>query len=203
MKKTRDLLIRHFNVDDLRDLCFRMSIYADQFPQTLHAFTRELVLYIDRNELWDKLLVVAAEMRPKVDWSYLENYQNRSIPAPIEPGDVAAPSGRNFREHAAILIDLLTIMPGWEEESNRYSFLMLNGMEGFEQGVELEGSRRDAAVNLLAAILRFQGSDPQFVAETCANLYTALAATGLFSYAKRREFVAEAAALRNLFKNGN
>lgn len=200
MKKTRDLLIRHFNVDDLRDLCFRMSIYADQFPQTLHAFTRELVLYIDRNELWDKLLVVANEMRPKVDWSYLEAYQKTGQAAELGPGVVAAVTEKSFREHASILIDLLTIMPGWEEESNRHSFLLLNGMQGFEEGVDLDGSRRDAAANLLAAILRFQGSDPQFVAETCANLYAALAATGLFSFAKRREFAAEANALRNLFQ---
>ena len=203
MKRTRDLLIRHFNVEDLRDLCFRMSIYADQFPQTLHAFTRELVLFIDRNVLWDKLMLAAAEMRPKVDWSYLELYRRTqpamAVPVGALPGAPVTASRKSFREHASVLIDLLTIVPGWEEEANRHSFLLLNGMESFEENVELEGSRRDAAANLLASSLRFEKSDPQFVAETCATLYDALVTTGLFSFAKRAEFMAEALALRGLY----
>lgn len=197
MKRTRDLLVRHFSVEDLRDLCMALNVSPDTFPQTLSAFARELVLYVDRLDLWPVFAKAVKEVRPKVDWAYLNDQLGMSVvqPQPAQIGNVPA-IPKTLRQHAAALIHLLQALPDWETEPERRAFLVLNNLEGIEDGCNLGGSRRDSAASLMSAILRFKDADPQFTADSLATLYEAAAATGLFSAPKRVELEREAAALR-------
>jgi len=67
----RQLLSHHFSLDELKTLCFDLEIEYDNIPgeQTRDAFSRELILYAIRNGLTLKLIVLAINSRPKVDWS--------------------------------------------------------------------------------------------------------------------------------------
>ena len=88
-------------------------------------------------------------------------------------------------------------LPDWDTEPERRAFLIANDLEGIEGGCELGGSRRDAALSLLSAILRFKDADPWFTADSLATLYEAAAVTtGLFSAPKRAELEREAVILR-------
>lgn len=198
MKRTRDLLVRYFGVEDLRDLCLALNVSPDIFPQTLSAFARELVLHVDRVDLWPVFAKAAKEMRPKVDWSHLDARLGSVVVAPPPPsqiGNIPAIT-KTLRQHANALIHLLQALPDWETEPERRAFLVLNNLEGIEDGCNLGGSRRDSAASLMSAILRFKDADPQFTTDSLATLYEAAAATGLFSAPKRAELEREAAALR-------
>lgn len=200
MKKTRDLLVRIFTVEDLRDLCMTLGVAPDDFPQTLSPFARELVLYVDRLNLWAAFAKAAKEMRPRADWSHLDARSGAATVTQASPqlvGNVPdIPKTRTLRQHAKALIDLLAALPDWETEPERRAFLVLNNLESIEDGCALGGSRKDAASSLVSAILRFKDADPWFMADTLATLYEAAAATGLFSALKRAELEREAAALR-------
>lgn len=205
MKQTRDLLVRLFSVSDLRDLCQAMRLEPDDFPQTLSAFARELVLHVDRLDLWASFAAAVREARPRADWSYLD--VRLGVPAPL-PQPQQLPSADNsgnvpeiaaaktLRRHATALINILVSLPDWDAESDRRDFLVLNNLEAIEGGCNLRGSRRDAALSLLSAILRFRNSDPRFVADSLATLYETAAATGIFSALKQAELEREAATLR-------
>ena len=201
LRTTRDRLIRSFNVDELRDLCLLLGLSSDNFPPTLSAFARDLTLYIHRAGMWAEFAEAVKGMRPSVDWSYI----NTSGSAAAQPAAQPAVSGKlpeeekpqkTARQHAGILIDLLAALPEWDTEPERRAFLVVNNLQGIEDGCDLHGSRRDAAVSLMSAILRFNEADPWFVSDSFAALYDAAATTGLFSAPKRVELAREAAALR-------
>jgi hypothetical protein len=67
----RQLLSHYFSLDELKTLCFDLEIEYDNIPgeQTRDAFSRELILYAIRNGLTLKLIVLAINSRPKVNWS--------------------------------------------------------------------------------------------------------------------------------------
>lgn len=208
MKQTRDMLVRLFSVSELRDLCLAMGFAPDDFPQGLSAFARELVLHIDRLDLWASFAKAAKEARPRADWSYLDARPAKETAAVVRPrpgqdgNDPAIPAAaaaapKTLRQHAKALVYVLAALPDWDTEPERRAFLIANDLEGIEGGCELSGSRRDAALSLLSAILRFKDADPWFTADSLATLYEAAAATtGLFSAPKRAELEREATVLR-------
>lgn len=67
----RQLLSHSFSLDDLKTLSFDLDIEYDNIPgeKTRDAFSRELILYAKRNGLLLKLIVLAVNNRPLVDWS--------------------------------------------------------------------------------------------------------------------------------------
>lgn len=196
------MLVRLFSVDELRDLCLALDVPHEDFPQARSSFARELVLYIDRMDMWAKFAQVARGMRPQADWSYLDSHLVVSAapavqtPPPLVVNSGNVPAIKTLRQHATVLINLLVALPDWDAESDRRDFLVLTNLEAIEGGCDLGGSRRDAALSLLSAILRFKNSDPRFVADSMATLYETAAATGVFSTAKQAELEQEAAALR-------
>ena len=67
----RQLLSRHFSLDELNTLCFDLGLEWENVPgqHTLDAKSRELIRYIIRKGLILKLIVMVVERRPEVDWS--------------------------------------------------------------------------------------------------------------------------------------
>lgn len=212
MKQTRDMLVRHFSLEDLRDLAFQMGIFPDTFPQTLSPFARELVLYVVRNEMWGRLLREGKVMRPSIDWSGVEAHANReagNVPehsaggsqAQADPNPLPLPIVVDFQVHAARLIDLIASLPDWETAAERQDWVVLHGLRLMGQGVDFGGTRREAASRLITAILLFETSDPGFVAESFAAIYSAIIDSGLLSAPKRRLLTREAQTLRNWANN--
>jgi hypothetical protein len=65
----RDLLDGYFSEDDLRDLCFEMSIDYDNLPGSgKRNKARELVLYCEHRNITADLIARCREQRPHADW---------------------------------------------------------------------------------------------------------------------------------------
>ncbi len=89
----RDLIHAHFNLDELRELCFRLGIGYDDLPgETLSARTRELVLRLDRERRLDDLLNFCAHFRPRTEWPDL------SVPVDLEAAPPFTAPERNPRQ---------------------------------------------------------------------------------------------------------
>ena len=62
------LLVRHFNLSELKDLCFELSISYEELPNsTISEFARELILYCERHSLEGCLAEVMCHARPLDD----------------------------------------------------------------------------------------------------------------------------------------
>lgn len=213
MKKTRDILVRHFGLEDLRDLSFSMGVFPDSFPQTVSPFARELVLHVSRNQMWRIFLREAKAMRPSLDWSHVEAHARReagNIPEeeakpqePSDPAPVPLPIVAivDFQVHASRLIDLIASLPEWETAAERQDWVVRGGLRLMGQGIDFGGTRREAASRFITAVLLFEGIDPGFVAETFAAVYDAIVESGLFSAPKRKLLASEAQTLRNWAAN--
>lgn len=68
--KLHKLIDKHFNGEDLRTLCFYLSMDYDTLPASgKSAKARELVQKCDREDELDKLLQECQGLRPKADWT--------------------------------------------------------------------------------------------------------------------------------------
>ncbi len=93
LTQIRDLIHNHFDLEELRELCFRLGIRYDDLPgETLSARTRELVLRLDRERRLDDLLNFCAHLRPKTEWPDL------SVPVDLEAAPPSAAPERNPRQ---------------------------------------------------------------------------------------------------------
>lgn len=64
-----DLITRHFNLEELRTLCFELGIPFDELGgQGLRGVARELLLYVQRRDRWPELLAALRIERPSVLW---------------------------------------------------------------------------------------------------------------------------------------
>ena len=64
-----DLLTRHFNLEELRTLCFELGIPFDELGgQGLRGVSRELLLYVQRRDRLPELLTALTVERPSVAW---------------------------------------------------------------------------------------------------------------------------------------
>lgn len=61
-------LIQHFNLEELRMLCFSLDIQHEEFTGTLSPFARELIVYCARREMLRQLIKACKEARPHVYW---------------------------------------------------------------------------------------------------------------------------------------
>lgn len=63
----RQILVEHFNLDDLRDLCFQLNINDEEVPgNTLSGKARELVQYCDRHHRLHDLKEKISQARPNL-----------------------------------------------------------------------------------------------------------------------------------------
>lgn len=68
-KALLDLMARHFNLEEVRTLCFELGIgYEDLGGEGLRGKLRELILHADRRNLLDELLDALRRERPAVAW---------------------------------------------------------------------------------------------------------------------------------------
>jgi hypothetical protein len=65
----REALLRHFNLDELRILCFDLGVdFEDIAGDTFASKTTELVVYFQRRGLLHKLVERVRESRPDIEW---------------------------------------------------------------------------------------------------------------------------------------
>ena len=63
------LLVKHFDLDGLRGLCFDLKVdYDDLAGETKSAKARELVKHYYRTGLLDDLYHTGKHLRPQADW---------------------------------------------------------------------------------------------------------------------------------------
>ena len=113
--KLRDLLVNHFEDDELEDLCFDLDLpYSDLKGDTRKSKARELVKYFDnRNEL-SVLVAKCQELRPNVVW---EESQLSDISVedndPVTPLLDMSPSNLRYGPGFSGFVDLSE--PNWSE----------------------------------------------------------------------------------------
>lgn len=68
------MLVRHFNLEELRDLCFSMGINYDELSgDNLSGKARELIAYVERRSRLQELIRVARAQRPLAAWGPIES----------------------------------------------------------------------------------------------------------------------------------
>lgn len=115
-KALLDLMARHFNLEEVRTLCFELGIgYEDLGGEGLRGKLRELILHADRRNLLDELLDALRRERPAVAWPAAVDLS----PPATEPG-----TGERDRHHNTIIVhDIINstaaIGPGATADSGR------------------------------------------------------------------------------------
>lgn len=74
--KLRKLLIDHFDLQDLQDLCFDLGVDFDNLGggNRKAEKIRELILYMEKRFFLSELVAVVAEARPNVTWPEFQSY---------------------------------------------------------------------------------------------------------------------------------
>lgn len=153
------LLLTHFNEEELKTLCLGLGVDYDDLPATGRSNkARELVTYLKRRDRLAELRVAVTNARPNAVWPVIP-------PAPQSP--LPAPSGRWQLDPAdrARLIDLLVARPEFRTEDRRDAFIeeMLAGSprKGHIQGqISLSGPPRQFAGHLLTVLTQFGQDEP-------------------------------------------
>lgn len=92
----RDLIHKHFDLGEFKDLCFGLGVLYDDLPgegQGLAARILELVLYCNRNGLMEHLVALCQQRRSHANWPTLENALQQAASRVF-----VAPTGRNPRQ---------------------------------------------------------------------------------------------------------
>ena len=83
-----EAILYTFNLEELKDLCFRLGINYDHLAgDTLPAKTRELLQHLERINRLPELLANLRQLRPQTDW---ERYH------PAEPDAVSPFKGLHY-----------------------------------------------------------------------------------------------------------
>lgn len=86
-----DLLVRVFDLEELSDLCFRLSLSLDDIPGSgRRGKARELVLLLDRTDRLAELRDAVTALRPKVAWPEIP-ITNQSQ-SPPDTGEATRPT---------------------------------------------------------------------------------------------------------------
>lgn len=98
----RNLLKKHFDEQDLQDLCFDLQVDYENLANTSRKDSkiRELILYMEKRLLLADLVKVARSHRPQVDWpSFPEQTKSVSYsPAHGLTGSVYSPVPTGFTD---------------------------------------------------------------------------------------------------------
>lgn len=82
LSNLRKTIVERFNEGELQTLCFDLGLDYDDLPGVAKSDkARELVEYLDRRGLLNKLLQLVKELRPRVDWDHISGLQNDILPA--------------------------------------------------------------------------------------------------------------------------
>lgn len=68
--RLRNLIFKHFNKSELKDLCFDLGVNYDELQnsESTKDAARELVAYLDRRNRLSDLVARCYQLRPKVKW---------------------------------------------------------------------------------------------------------------------------------------
>lgn len=69
LPKIRKLLTEFYNMEELRRLCFDLGINHENFPQTIESFVRELLIYANRHNKLNELIIEAQQINSTPPWS--------------------------------------------------------------------------------------------------------------------------------------
>jgi hypothetical protein len=64
----RQLIDKNFNAEELKTLCFDLSVDYERFPESKDARVRELIAYMIRTNRLHDLLQALVQQRPNEDW---------------------------------------------------------------------------------------------------------------------------------------
>lgn len=85
----RNLIRTHFDLGEVKDLCFDLGISYDDLPgdgEGKAGRVRELVTHCERNGLVEHLLALCQQRRPRVNWPVLKDFtQQAAAPVFIAP----------------------------------------------------------------------------------------------------------------------
>ncbi len=89
LAKLRQTLADLFSENDLRNLCFDLSVDYENLPAVGKSDkVRELIDHFKRRQRLNVLLVAVLEQRPNIDWQLLAVEEVASVqPSPFSPGD--------------------------------------------------------------------------------------------------------------------
>jgi V8-like Glu-specific endopeptidase len=153
------LLLQHFDEQELIHLCFKLGVdYADLPATGRGNKARELVTYLDRRDRLDELRTAVMQQRPHVAWP--AGATAIAQPQPASPGRwQLRPEDRSH------LIDLLIARPEFRLAERRDAFIeeMLAGSprKGHIQGqINLDGPPRQFAGHLLNVLTQFGQDEP-------------------------------------------
>jgi hypothetical protein len=73
----RQILVDHFDDDELKTLCFELQIeYADLPSASRKGKARELVTYLERRDRLPELVEIGKAMRPNAPWESLSKVES-------------------------------------------------------------------------------------------------------------------------------
>ncbi len=155
------LLVRHFDAEDLRTLCFKLGVDYDSLPaQGKENKARELALHLERRNRLDELQIAVAIERPNIAWP--------QPPAGAPPPAAAsgAPTGINLnRTDFDRLVGILAAMPEFRSETTRIDFLD-DVFAGSPRKTDvlsllnLSGTPRGVAVRVITRLTQFGQDEP-------------------------------------------
>lgn len=91
-----DLLTRHFNLEELRSLCFDLRIQPDELGgQGLRSVARELLQYMQRRGRLPELLAALHVERPSVAWPTADELASTLAPTAGETPTAHSQIGRD------------------------------------------------------------------------------------------------------------
>lgn len=102
LTQTRDLIRTHFDLGEVKDLCFDLGISYDDLPgdgEGKASRVRELVAYCERNGLAEHLLALCQQRRPHVNWPALKDTPQQAA-APVFVAPPVQNSRQIFVSHA-------------------------------------------------------------------------------------------------------
>jgi hypothetical protein len=72
----RQILVKYFDDDELRTLCFELQVeYADLPSPSRKGKARELITYLERRDRLHKLIAIGQAMRPNAPWESLSKVE--------------------------------------------------------------------------------------------------------------------------------
>jgi len=148
------LIVRHFNLSEIRSLCFQMNIKFDELggELTLDAKTQELIDYMDRRLMLYELVETLRELRPKAHWPKIAE-QTESVS--FEPVSMTDSRSLTKLTYATGFHDLDRLTGGFQGST----LSVVAGRPGM-------GKSTFVATIALSASLRFQRSVTYFSLQT-------------------------------------
>jgi len=102
LTRLRQLITEHFNLEELRTLCFDLDIKYDELGgETLSGKTRELLALLDRHERIPELLDTGKRLRPDAAWA--EVYLDDQMDTYRARRDQADKARRYIRERQRVI----------------------------------------------------------------------------------------------------